>query len=83
LVAAAWLVDLVPARFHLSERTREDEDHQSAGAMQTAYAAIRASGPISARHVLRRLEAAAEHDVIWPGALFVLLDDIVTRGGRF
>jgi hypothetical protein len=33
--------------------------------------------------VIQRLETAAAHDVIWPGALFVLLDDIVSRGGRF
>jgi hypothetical protein len=52
-------------------------------AMQSAYAAIGVSGQISARHIARRLEAAADHDVVWPGALYVLLDDILARGGRF
>lgn len=51
--------------------------------MQSAYAAIGVSGQISARHITRRLEAAADHDVVWSGALHVLLDDIVARGGRF
>ncbi|HET6159538.1 MAG TPA: hypothetical protein VFE34_14430 [Dongiaceae bacterium] len=52
-------------------------------AMQSAYAAIGVSGPISARHVTQRLEVAADRDVVWPGALYVLLDDIIARGGRF
>jgi hypothetical protein len=51
--------------------------------MQTAYTALQARGFVSARHVSQRLEAAADHDVVWPGTLHVLLDDIVARGGRF
>jgi hypothetical protein len=52
-------------------------------AMQSAYTAIQQRSLISARHVIHRLEAAADHDVVWPGTLYVLLDDVVARGGRF
>lgn len=52
-------------------------------AMYTAYTAIQQRGLISARHVTQCLELGAAQDVVWPGLLYVLLDDIVARGGRF
>jgi hypothetical protein len=52
-------------------------------AMNTAYNELNSSGLISARHFRQRLTWAAEKGVIWPSDLFVLLDDLEARGGRF
>ena len=57
--------------------------HKRLNAMLGAYAALQSDGPISARHVIQRLEAAAKHEVVWPAPLHALLDDIMKRDGRF
>lgn len=72
----------LPFFIYRSARAKTDTLNRL-NAMQSAYAAMGVTGQISARHVTQRLEAAADRDVVWPGALYVLLDDIIARGGRF
>lgn len=50
--------------------------------MNGVYWEMNSSGPISARHIRKRAQAASAEGVGWPAPLFVLLDDIIARGGR-
>ncbi|UPK31865.1 hypothetical protein IVB18_05375 [Bradyrhizobium sp. 186] len=52
-------------------------------AMSTLYNEQRSDGPISAQYVRDRASEAAKQGVIWPAPLFALLDDIISRTGRF
>ena len=52
-------------------------------AMDMVYISILEGTLTSSKHMICRLESAAEYDVIWPSILFVLLDDITARSGRF
>lgn len=51
-------------------------------AMQGVYADLDSTGSISARHILDQATKARDAGVGWPGPLFVLLDDVIARGGR-
>ncbi len=53
------------------------------GRMFTIYAGLDSSGPISEKHIRGRVDAAAAEGVVWPAPLFVLLEDIASRSGRF
>jgi len=48
--------------------------------MNAVYGSLVSSGPISARNILREVEAAADKGVGWPAPLFALLDDVMSRG---
>jgi hypothetical protein len=50
--------------------------------MLYCYAELNSDGPISARRLRERLEAAAEKGVVWPAPLYALIDDVLTRTGR-
>lgn len=50
--------------------------------MLSVYAELQSDGPISVRHIELRARSAANAGVVWPPPLFVLLEDICTRGGR-
>lgn len=52
-------------------------------ALNAVYSSVVSSGPISARHVLREVEAAADKGVGWPAPLFALLDDVMARDATF
>ncbi len=43
------------------------------------YSALTSDGPISVQHVSGLANRAAEAGVVWPGPLFVLLEDIKGR----
>jgi len=51
--------------------------------MNGVYCELAPSGPYSARHIEHRARTAADRGVVWPAPLFALLDDIISRGGRF
>ncbi|WP_448041110.1 hypothetical protein [Bradyrhizobium liaoningense] len=51
--------------------------------MSTLYNEQRSDGPISAQYVRDRAGDAAKQGVVWPAPLFALLDDIISRTGRF
>lgn len=49
-------------------------------AMRTFFAEFRGSGPISVPFLRRRVEELRQLGVIWPGALWAMLDDLDRRG---
>ena len=51
--------------------------------MSTLYNEQRSDGPISAQYVRDRAVDASKQGVVWPAPLFALLDDIISRTGRF
>ena len=51
-------------------------------AMVGVYAELGSGGYVSAKHVRARAEAVTDIGAVWPGPLFVLLDDIIERTGR-
>jgi hypothetical protein len=51
--------------------------------MATIYNELRSDGPISAQYIRDRATNAAQEGVVWPAPLFALLDDIISRTGRF
>lgn len=52
-------------------------------AMRDVYSALDSSGPVSLRHFRSLVDKSVSAGVIWPAPLFVLMDDIEARGGRF
>lgn len=52
-------------------------------AMVTMYNELKSDGPISAKHIRDRASSAAQDGVVWPAPLFAMLDDIISRTGRF
>jgi hypothetical protein len=53
------------------------------GTMSTLYNEQKSDGPISAQYVRDRAVDAAKEGVVWPAPLFALLDDLISRAGRF
>src|SRR5712664_69109 len=52
-------------------------------AMDTIYSELKSNGPISAKYIRERASNASEEGVVWPMPLFAMLDDIISRSGRF
>src|SRR5262249_17135634 len=51
--------------------------------MGTVYEELNSNGLVRVRHFRDRVSKAADKSVIWPSSLFVLLDDVEARDGRF
>lgn len=51
--------------------------------MNGVYCALDSHGPISAQHITELVKKSADAGVVWPAPLYVLLEDISARGGRF
>ncbi len=51
--------------------------------MSTLYNELKSDGPISAQYARERAGDAAKQGVVQPAPLFALLDDIISRSGRF
>jgi hypothetical protein len=51
--------------------------------MTTLYYEQRSDGPISAYYTRDRANDASRQGVVWPAPLFALLDDIISRTGRY
>src|SRR5262249_39107174 len=52
--------------------------------MAAVYSELRSDGPISAQYIRdRATNTATQEGVAWPAPLFALLDDIISRTGRF
>ncbi|OKO87565.1 hypothetical protein AC629_13555 [Bradyrhizobium sp. NAS80.1] len=51
--------------------------------MTTLYNEQRSDGPISAYYVRERANDASRQGVVWPAPLFAILDDIISRTGRY
>ena len=50
---------------------------------EAMYESVKSDGFISARHIREKASKTEEFGVVWPPTLFVLLDDIESRTGRF
>jgi hypothetical protein len=51
--------------------------------MTTLYNEQRSDGPISAHYIRERASDASRQGVVWPAPLFAVLDDIISRTGRY
>lgn len=51
--------------------------------MVEIYNELSTDGPVSARHILERAKLAAAKGVVWPAPLYALIDDVLSRDGRF
>jgi hypothetical protein len=51
--------------------------------MATLYREQQSDGPISAHYTRERAGDASKQGVVWPAPLFALLDDIISRTGRY
>ena len=50
--------------------------------MSAVYSEMDTNGPISAKHLIDRLQETRKEGVIWPAPLFALLHDVNERSGR-
>ena len=48
----------------------------------SVYRDLDSDGQVSAVHLMHRARASSDAGVTWPGAVFVLLDDSIKRGGK-
>ena len=81
LIETAW----ASLRFPFAWRAQVRQNAHIAkllSSINSVYAEMNSTGPISAKHIRDRAQAASFDGVGWPPSLFVLLDDIVARGGR-
>jgi hypothetical protein len=46
------------------------------------YRELDAGSPVSARHLIERLQRTSDLGAVWPPPLHALLDDVMARGGR-
>lgn len=76
-----WDVLTLPARWISWRRAREIANKILAS-MLTTYQSMHSDSVISASHVLDRVKAAASEGVVWPSPLYVVLEDVIARGGR-
>jgi hypothetical protein len=51
-------------------------------AMLTTYSQLQSDSVISAQHVLDMVKSSAAIGVVWPSPVYVVLEDVVRRGGR-
>lgn len=51
--------------------------------MTTLYNEHRSDGPISAHYIRERASDASAKGVVWPAPLFAILDDVISRTGRY
>lgn len=51
--------------------------------MGATYALMHSDAVISANHVLESVKASSASGVVWPSPIYVLLEDVISRGGRF
>lgn len=82
VIGVAWSTVILPFAWRETARgKRQISDLLTQ--MNGVYAELASEGSISAHHIDQRARSASEAGVVWPGPLFVLLDDIRARGGRF
>lgn len=82
VIGVAWSTVVLPFAWRETARgKRQISDLLTQ--MNGVYAELASEGSISAHHIDQRARSASEAGVVWPGPLFVLLDDVRARGGRF
>lgn len=88
VIVALMLLYQIYMLFHLpfewhQHNKNKNEVVDRIGSMLLVYSALKSDGPISARHIVQRLNDTAKDGVVWPAPVFTLLDDIERRSGRF
>jgi hypothetical protein len=81
LIETAW----ASLRFPFAWRAQAAHNARTAkllSAMNGVYSELNSNGPISARHIRERAQAVSAAGAVWPGPLFVILEDAIERGGR-
>ena len=81
ILETGWAV----LRFPFAWRSQSKHNEKTAQLvldMNGVYCELNSSGPISARHIRERAQAVSASGAVWPGPLFVLLEDVIERGGR-
>jgi hypothetical protein len=81
ILETAWAV----LRFPFACRAQSKHNTKTAQLlldMNGVYCELNSTGPVSARHVRERAQAVSAAGAVWPGPLFVLLEDVIERGGR-
>ena len=71
----------LPFEWHQHNKNK-NEVVDRIGSMLLVYSELKSEGPISARHIEQRLNDTAKDGVVWPPAVYVLIDDIERRSGR-
>lgn len=81
-LTAGWDLVTLPLRwFH--QRRAQKNVFELINGMNGVYAELNSDGAISADRILREVDRVAVLGVVWPSPLFVLLEDIKKRTGRF
>lgn len=78
LLAAAWDAVTLPLRMISAWRNKK-EVQKLLLMMAGVYSELDPPRPFSARHIDARAREASSAGVVWPPALFVLLDDLIAR----
>jgi hypothetical protein len=87
VLGALFLLEAAWALFHFPFAWRAQSKHNTRTAqllldMNGVYCELSSTGPISARHVRERAQAVSAAGAVWPAPLFVMLEDVIERGGR-
>lgn len=82
LLDALWGTVMLPKVWMHTRKAKQTIQGQL-NHMSLTYTALGSDGPVSVQHVTGLANRAAEAGVVWPAPLFVLLEDIGARGGRF
>lgn len=82
LLGLAWSTLSLPGTWWQIRKTKR-EIMVLLDQMAGVYADLKSDGPISADHIRQRAQAASKAGVVWPAPLFVLLEDVAGRTGRF
>jgi hypothetical protein len=82
LLGSVWSLIMLPGQW-LAVRAAQKKLSNTLDQMNGVYSALASSGPISAQHVSELVKKSTDVGIVWPGPLHVLLEDIISRGGRF
>lgn len=81
IVTFGWFIWLIFALAELSDRNRNYKLFTPH--FLKCYDLAGAAGPVSARQMIEQLKEAENVGIQWPPTLYALLDDIISRTGRF
>lgn len=82
LLQSVWSLIMLPGQW-LAVNAAQKKLSNTLDQMSGVYSSLASNGPISAQHVSELVKKSTDAGIVWPGPLHVLLEDIITRGGRF
>lgn len=81
LLETAFSIVMLPANWR-AQNKHNAKITSLLQSMHMVYAELDSSGPISAPHIREIAQRATAEGVVWPAVLFVMLDDVIARGGK-